>query len=107
MVFSWGNLATKQLIVGMICHSIALAFLAYGVYAFYLPALAVPELTRCVGAAVLFVGMGLTPQLFFMSVSQIVSQAKDAPEKSTLQTFVFNLGMFLLICSLLMEWLYD
>lgn len=64
MVFSWGNLATKQLIVGMICHSIALAFLAYGVYAFYLPALAVPELTRCVGAAVLFVGMGLTPQLF-------------------------------------------
>ena len=107
MVFSWGNLATKQLIVGMICYSIALAFLAYGVYAFYLPALAVPELTRCVGAAVLFVGMGLTPQLFFMSVSQIVSQAKDTPEKSTLQTYVFNLGMFLLICSLLMEWLYD
>lgn len=107
MVFSWGNLATKQLIVGMICYTIALAFLAYGVYAFYLPALAVPELTRCVGAAVLFVGMGLTPQLFFMSVSQIVSQAKDTPEKSTLQTYVFNLGMFLLICSLLMEWLYD
>lgn len=107
MVFSWGNLATKQLIVGMICHSIALAFLAYGVYAFYLPALAVPELTRCVGAAVLFVGMGLTPQLFFMSVSQIVSQAKDTPENSTLHTYVFNLGMFLLICSLLMEWLYD
>ncbi|MEN8617454.1 hypothetical protein [Shewanella baltica] len=107
MVFSWGNLATKQLIVGMICYTIALAFLAYGVYAFYLPALAVPELTRCVGAAVLFVGMGLTPQLFFMSVSQIVSQAKDTPEKSTLQTYMFNLGMFLLICSLLMEWLYD
>ncbi|WAL78858.1 hypothetical protein [Shewanella sp. DAU305] len=107
MVFSWGNLATKQLIVGMICYSIALAFLAYGVYAFYLPALAVPELTRCVGAAVLFVGMGLTPQLFFMSVSQIASQAKDTPEKSTLQTYVFNLGMFLLICSMLMEWLYD
>ncbi|MGI2122195.1 hypothetical protein ACRN9J_08360 [Shewanella baltica] len=107
MVFSWGNLATKQLIVGMICYTIALAFLAYGVYAFYLPALAVPELTRCVGAAVLFVGMGLTPQLFFMSVSQIVSQAKDTPEKSTLQTYVFNLGMFLLICSMLMEWLYD
>lgn len=107
MVFSWGNLATKQLIVGMICYTIALAYLAYGVYAFYLPALAVPELTRCVGAAVLFVGMGLTPQLFFMSVSQIVSQAKDTPEKSTLQTYVFNLGMFLLICSMLMEWLYD
>lgn len=107
MAFSWGNLATKQLIVGMICHGIALAFLAYGVYAFYLQELVLPELTRCVGAAVLFVGMGLAPQLFFMSVSQIVSQAADTTLKSTLQTYVFNLGIFLMICSLLMEWLYD
>ncbi len=91
----------------MVCHIVALAILAYGVYTFYWLELILPELTRCVGAAVLFVGMGLTPQLFFMSVSQIVSQAKDTPEKSTLQTYVFNLGMFLLICSLLMEWLYD
>ncbi|GIU03821.1 hypothetical protein [Shewanella glacialipiscicola] len=107
MVFSWGNLATKQLIVGMVCHIIALAILAYGVYTFYWLELILPELTRCVGAAVLFVAMGLAPKLFFMPVSQIVSQAEDTTEKSTLQTYVFNLGIFLMICSLLMEWLYD
>ncbi|MGL4713717.1 MAG: hypothetical protein ACRCWP_14515 [Shewanella sp.] len=107
MVFSWGNFATKQLIAGMICHGIALAFLVYGIYVFYWPALVLPELTRCVGAAVLFVGMGLAPQLFFMSVSQIVSQAEGRTIHSTLQTYVFNFGLFLMICSLLMEWLYD
>ncbi|MCL1090163.1 hypothetical protein L2744_11305 [Shewanella profunda] len=105
-MFSWGNLATKQLLVGIVCHAIALGLLAYGVYEFYWQELVLPELIRSIAVAVLLIGMGLAPKLFFMSVSQIVSQTENTAVKSKVQAYVFNLGIFLLICSFLMEWLY-
>lgn len=98
---------TKQLIMAVVCHCIAVGTVAYGAYEFYLEQLAVPELTRLFAVAVFFIGMGLDPNMFFTPLNQVMSQAEDKSPKAKLQTVVFNLGVFLLICSFLMEWLYD
>lgn len=107
MVSSMTSLATKQLIVGMICHTIALGILAYGVYAFYWQMLVPPELTRSVAVAVFFMGMGLEPKMFFTPLNQVVLQAEEKTIRAKVQGLVFNFGVFLFICSFLMEWLYD
>lgn len=100
------NLATKRLLAACLCYAVALGVMVYGVNAFYLDQLVLPELTRSLAVALLLVGMGLAPQLFFMSVSQIISQPENMTLTAKLQGYLFNLGVFLLICSLLMEWLY-
>ncbi|MEL4278084.1 hypothetical protein [Shewanella xiamenensis] len=104
---SVSSLITKQLVVAMICHAIAIGILAYGAYEFYLKQLVVPELIRSVAVAVFFIGMGLEPNMFFTPLSQVMTQTDDKSPKSKLQTMVFNFGVFLLICGFLMEWLYD
>lgn len=101
------SLATKQLIVGIICHTIALGILVYGVYAFYWQRLMPPELTRSIAIAIFFMGMGLEPKMFFTPLNQVVLQTKEKTPKAKVQALVFNLGVFLLICSFLIEWLYD
>ncbi|MGL4446773.1 MAG: hypothetical protein ACRCUH_03715 [Shewanella sp.] len=100
------NLVTKRLLAACLCYAVALGVMVYGVNAFYLDQLVLPELTRSLAVALLLVGMGLAPQLFFMSVSQIISQPENMTLTAKLQGYLFNLGVFLLICSLLMEWLY-
>ncbi|MFV0596030.1 MAG: hypothetical protein ACK5NH_10145 [Shewanella sp.] len=80
---------------------------AYGAYEFCLEQLAVPELIRSLAVAAFFVGMGLEPNMFFTPLNQVMTQADDKSPKAKLQTVLFNLGVFLLICSFLMEWLYD
>ncbi|AVV84643.1 hypothetical protein [Shewanella putrefaciens] len=104
---SVSSLITKQFVVAIICHGIAIGILAYGAYEFYLEQLVVPELTRSLAVAVFFIGMGLEPNVFFTPLSQVMIQVDDKSPKAKLQTLVFNLGVFLLICSFLMEWLYD
>lgn len=104
---SVSGLITKQLVVAMICHGIAIGILAYGAYEFYLEQLIVPELIRSLAVAVFFIGMGLEPNMFFTPLNQVMTQADDKSPKAKLQTLVFNLGVFLLICSFLMECLYD
>lgn len=104
---SVSSLITKQFVVAIICHGIATGILAYGAYEFYLEQLVVPELTRSLAVAVFFIGMGLEPNMFFTPLSQVMIQVDDKSPKAKLQTVVFNLGVFLLICSFLMEWLYD
>ena len=104
---SMASLATKQLIVGIICHTIALGILAYGIYAFYWQMLVPPELIRSVAVAVFFMGMGLEPKMFFIPLSQVMLQSEEKTPRAKVQALVFNLGVFLLICSFLMEWLYD
>ncbi|MGL5359662.1 MAG: hypothetical protein ACRDBI_08110 [Shewanella sp.] len=100
------NLTTQRLLAAGLCYAMALGVMVYGVNAFYLKQLVLPELTRSLAVALLLVGLGLAPQLFFMSVSQIVSQPKNATWMTKLQGYLFNFGVFLLICSVLMEWLY-
>ncbi len=97
---------TKLRIVALVCHAIALGILAYGMKQFYLSALVPPELIRSIAVAVFFVGMALEPKMFFMA-SAAAERSDTKTPKAKLQGLVFNLGVFLFICSLLMEWLYD
>lgn len=98
---------TKQLVVALICHGIALGILVYGSNQFYVEQLAVPELTRSIALALLFIGMGLEPNMFFTPATQVKTQRDAKSPMAKLQSLGFNLGVFLLICSFLMEWLYD
>ena len=104
---SVSHLITKQLIVAVVCYCVAVGIAAYSVYEFYLEQLAVPELTRSLAVVAFFIGMGLEPNMFFTPLNQMMTQAEDKSPKAKLQTAVFNLGVFLLICSFLMECLYD
>lgn len=97
---------TKQRLVCLICFTAALALLAYGGYEFYLGHSDTALLLRIIGSALLFVGMGLAPKLFFMPVSQIVSQKEDTSIGAKVQSGIFNVGIFLIVCSFLWGWFY-
>lgn len=100
------KMVTRQRIVCLTCFTAALVLLAYGGYEFYLGHSDIALLLRIIGSALLFVGMGLAPKLFFMPVSQIVSQKEDTSVAEKVQNAIFNLGIFLILCSFLWRWFY-
>ena len=57
---------TKQLIMAVVCHCIAVGTVAYGAYEFYLEQLAVPELTRLFAVAVFLLAWGSTLICFLL-----------------------------------------
>ncbi|MCH1929881.1 hypothetical protein L9G16_06780 [Shewanella sp. A25] len=101
------DLKAKRLLAGVICYGGALLLLGYGIYHFYCLALVPPELTRCIALAILSLGLGLESKLFFSSLEQTIKKINANTPRAKWLAFIFNFGVFLLICSVLMEWVYD
>ncbi|QYJ80702.1 hypothetical protein K0H61_16990 [Shewanella acanthi] len=91
----------------MICYCGTLLLLGYGIYHFYWLALVPPELTRCIALAILSLGLGLEAKAFFSSLEQTIKTLNANTTRAKWLAFIFNFGVFLLICSVLMEWLYN